>query len=113
MTNFSGGNHTLDSDRSRGGEGALVGSSGARSVHVVSYRCFTAMGSESVPLFGDFGLAGQLGSVDYARPRKFRERLERWLGLVRTLWPSCPAHITSDGDYMLIQPALALAAKGA
>jgi hypothetical protein len=40
---------------------------------------------------------GQLGSADYARPRRFRERLERWLDLVRVLWPRCPAQISSDG----------------
>jgi len=79
----------------------------------LSYRCFTAKGQERIPIFGHFGLAAQLGSADYARPRKFRERLERWLDLVRCLWPNCPARITTDGDYMLIQPALALAAKGA
>ena len=79
----------------------------------LSYRCFTAKGQERVPIFGDFGLANQLGSADYARPRKFRERLERWLDLVRTLWPTCPARITSDGDHMLVQPAIALAEKGA
>ena len=79
----------------------------------LSYRCFTAAGQERIPIFGNFGLAAQLGSADYARPSKFRERLERWLDLVRCLWPNCPARITTDGDYMLIQPALALAAKGA
>jgi hypothetical protein len=79
----------------------------------LSYRCFTAKGMERIPIFGDFGLANQLGNADYARPRKFRERLERWLGLVRALWPSCTAAISADGDYMLIRPAAALAAKGA
>jgi hypothetical protein len=79
----------------------------------LSYRCFTAKGSERIPIFGDFGLASQLGSADYARPRKFRERLERWLDLVRVLWPGCPARITTDGDHLLIQPAIALTAKGA
>jgi len=79
----------------------------------LSYRCFTAKGSERVPIFGDFGLASQLGSVDYARPRKFRERLERWLDLVRSLWPQCPARISGDGDYLLLQPAVALKAKEA
>jgi len=43
----------------------------------LSYRCFTAKGQERVPIFGDFGLGNQFGSADYARPRKFRERLER------------------------------------
>jgi hypothetical protein len=56
----------------------------------LSYRCFTAKGQERIPIFGDFGLPAQLGSADYARPRKFRERLEGWLDLVRALWPSCP-----------------------
>jgi hypothetical protein len=79
----------------------------------LSYRCFTAKQQERIPIFGDYGLAAQLGSADYARPRKFRERLERWLDLVRALWPSCPAHIGRDGDSLVIQPAMALAAKGA
>jgi hypothetical protein len=79
----------------------------------LSYRCFTAKGQERVPIFGDFGLANQLGSADYARSRKFRERLESWLDLVRALWPACPAHISSDGHHMLFQPAVALAEKGA
>jgi hypothetical protein len=79
----------------------------------LSYRCFTARGPERVPIFGDFGLASQLGSADYARPRKFRERLERWLDLVRLLWPTCPARITSGGDCLLVQPSVALAERGA
>jgi Plasmid encoded RepA protein len=79
----------------------------------LSYRCFTAKSQERVRIFGSFGLAAQLGSSDYARPRKFRERLERWLDMVRSLWPSCPAQITREGDYILVHPAIALAAKGA
>ena len=75
----------------------------------LSYRCFTAKGQERVPILGDFGLANQSGSAGYARPRKFRERLERWIELVRTLWPICPPRITADGDYILVQPAIALA----
>ncbi len=79
----------------------------------LSYRCFTAKKPERIPIFGDFGLASQLGSADYARRRKFRERLEGWLDLVRVLWPSCPAQISADGDYMQVEPAIALAMKGA
>ena len=79
----------------------------------LSYRCFTAKRQERIPILGDFGLAGQLGSADYARPRKFRERLERWLDLVHALWPSCPAGMSSDGEYVLIQRAVALAEKRA
>jgi hypothetical protein len=80
----------------------------------LSYRCFTARSQERIPIFGDFGLAAQLGSSDYVRPRKFRERLERWLDLVRSLWPDCPVQIAGDGEAILIRPAIALAAaKGA
>lgn len=79
----------------------------------LSYRCFTAKGQERIAIFGEFGLAAQLGSADYARPRKFRERLERWLDVIRTLWPGCPARIGSNGDHLLIQPAEAVVRKGA
>jgi hypothetical protein len=79
----------------------------------LSYRCFTARAQERIPIFGAFGLAAQLGSSDYARPRKFRERLERWVDLIRGLWPGCPARIDSGGDHMVIQPAEALSRKGA
>lgn len=79
----------------------------------LSYRCFTAKGLERIPLFGHCGLVQQLGSTEYARPRKFRERLEHWLNLVRALWPSCPVQISSDGQCLLLQPAVALAAKQA
>src|SRR5262249_1662317 len=55
------------------------------------YRCFVSKGQEWIPLFGKYGLAGQLGSVEYSRPRRFRSVLDQWLGVVRALWPECPA----------------------
>jgi hypothetical protein len=79
----------------------------------LSYRCFTAKQQERIAIFGDFGLATQLGSADYARPRRFRERLERWLDLVRKLWPGRPARIDRHSESIVIQPAMALMAKGA
>ena len=78
----------------------------------ISYRCFTAKGEERVPLLGAFGLANQLGSVEYARPRKFRERLEGWLRLVRSLWPECPARIGDNGRSMVVAPGAAIATRG-
>ena len=47
----------------------------------LSYRCFVAKGKETIPLFGPRGLASQIGSIEYARPRKFREKLDQWLGI--------------------------------
>ena len=78
----------------------------------LSYRCFTARGRERVPLFGDFGLVSQLGSAYYARPRKFREKLENWLDLVRTMWPQCPAAIDSDGMGLFVDRANAVLPNG-
>jgi len=78
----------------------------------LSYRCFVAKGRERVPLFGDFGLVNQLGSSDYARPRKFRERLEGWLGQVRAMWPECPAAIDTTGTGLWVDRASAVLASG-
>src|SRR5258708_38924931 len=76
------------------------------------YRCFVAKGRERVPLFGDFGLVNQLGSSDYARPRKFRERLEGWLDLVRSMWPECPAVMDTAGTGFWGGRAAAVLAAG-
>lgn len=68
----------------------------------LTYRCFSAKGPERIPLFGSFGLAQQLGCVEYSRPRRFRAMLEHWLASIRALWPGCPAFISSDGRAMLV-----------
>ena len=61
------------------------------------WRCFHAKRTENIPLFGSFGLASQLGVVDYSRDRNFRKRMREWLKLIRLYWPDCPARITADG----------------
>jgi hypothetical protein len=78
----------------------------------LSYRCFTARGRERVPLFGDFGLVSQLGSADYARPRKFREKLQGWLDLVRTMRLECPASIDPNGTGLFVDRANAVLPLG-
>jgi hypothetical protein len=78
----------------------------------LSYRCFVAKGEERISLFGEFGLANQLGCERYTRPRRFRERLDQWLGLVRAMWPECPARISPDGQSLLLAPASALSLGG-
>jgi hypothetical protein len=77
----------------------------------LSYRCYVAKREERSPLFGPSGLVNQLGSVAYTRPRKFREKLQQWLGLVRSMWPQCPARITDDGIGLIVAPARAIAAE--
>jgi hypothetical protein len=74
----------------------------------LSYRCHISKCEERIPIFGPFGLAEQLGSVEYSRPRRFRVKLEQWLDTIRALWPECPARITSDGRMLLIEFASAV-----
>ncbi len=76
----------------------------------LSYRCFVASGQESIPLFGERGLASQLGSVEYSRPRRFCQKLEQWLKTIRVLWPDCPAQINRRGDALLVHRGLAIRA---
>src|SRR5262249_6474390 len=64
----------------------------------LSYRCFTSKGAERIPIFGPFGLVQQLGTVEYVRPRKFREKLHQWLKTIRLVWPECPAEMTAEGE---------------
>jgi hypothetical protein len=100
-------NHPIPTDL--GAAKALSSSPAALDLFTwLSYRCFTARGKERVPLFGDFGLISQLGSVEYARPRKFREKLDGWLNLVRAMWPECPASIDRDGTGLLVDRAHAV-----
>ena len=74
----------------------------------LSYRCFVAKGKETIPLFGPRGLASQIGSIEYARPRKFREKLDQWLESIRVLWPECPARISQDGTGLEVSRATAV-----
>jgi hypothetical protein len=76
----------------------------------LSYRCFLAKGQERIPLFGEYGLAKQIGSIEYARPRRFREKLDAWLESIRVLWPECPAQISNDGTSLEVNRAAAVLA---
>jgi len=72
------------------------------------YRCFIAKREEQIPLFGNFGLTAQLGSVEYSRPRRFRAMVQQWLSTIRTVWPECPAKISPNGRYLCVSPARAI-----
>jgi hypothetical protein len=74
----------------------------------LSYRCFKAKGTESIPIFGEFGLANQLGCVEYSRPRRFRAMLEQWLDTIRAIWPECPARLVPNCQSIEIRNAAAI-----
>jgi hypothetical protein len=77
----------------------------------LSYRCFTAKGPESIPIFGPFGLIQQIGSVEYSCARRFKAKLRQWLRTIRLLWPECPARISADGRYVIVEHAESVQAR--
>jgi hypothetical protein len=88
---------------------ALANNPGCLDLYTwLSWRCYQARTEELIPLFGEYGLANQLGVQAYERERKFRERLRRWLELVKLYWPECPATISSNGQHLELGPAAAL-----
>ncbi len=74
----------------------------------LTYRCFSAKAPERIPLFGSYGLAQQLGCVEYSRPRRFRAMLDQWLASIRRLWPECPAAVSGDGGALLVNHSKAV-----
>jgi hypothetical protein len=75
------------------------------------WRCYTARGETRIPLFGDVGLAAQLGSVEYSRERRFRQKLEQWLLSIRAVWPECPAYIAENGHELVLGYRQAIASR--
>jgi hypothetical protein len=76
----------------------------------LSWRCFKAKGPERVPLFDPLGLMNQLGVQEYARERKFCERLNTWLKLICLYWPECPAALAKNGSFLVLNHATAVSA---
>jgi len=74
----------------------------------LSYRCFKAKDPESIPIFGEFGLANHLGCVECSRPRRFRAMLGQWITTIRAIWPDCPAAISGDGRSIQVGPKSAV-----
>ena len=69
------------------------------------WKSFTLRGRPArIPLLGTAGLAQQLGNAPYAVARTFRLTIQRWLRIVRALWPQCPATIADDGLFLVVEP---------
>lgn len=62
-------------------------------------------GVARVPLFGNNGLASQLGCCEYSSARFFRRKLCAWLRRITAIWPQCPAHLSQDRTYLCIGPS--------
>lgn len=79
----------------------------------LTWRCHQAKQQERVPLFGTYGLANQLGVQTFTRERKFRERINDWLKLVRLYWPECPAVVSHNGAFLEVSKVSAILSREA
>jgi hypothetical protein len=87
---------------------AGAGLHGQCDADLIEQRCFLVKGEEAIPIFDEYGLAAQLGNVEYARPRKFREKLEQWLRAIQVMWPECPARMNATGTHVLLKNAVSI-----
>ena len=56
----------------------------------IVWKSWTVKGREvTVPLTGPGGLSMQLGTSEYSRERRFRDKIIIWLEQVKGFWPSC------------------------
>jgi hypothetical protein len=60
-----------------------------------------------IPVFGEGGLLAQLGTVT-SEPRRAKQLLRQWQGLVRQYWPECPNELLPDASALVIRPGVAL-----
>jgi len=55
-----------------------------------------------VPLFSNSGLRNQLGTRDYTADKRFRQTVVSWINRIKVLWPDCPAHLSCDGCFLVV-----------
>ncbi|HTV54810.1 MAG TPA: replication protein RepA [Terriglobia bacterium] len=85
---------------------ALADSPGNLDLYVwLVWRCWTAKGPVTVPLFGHEGLISQLGNSANLRERDFRRQIVQWLKVIRQLWPECPANVIESGASLRVRPS--------
>lgn len=87
---------------------ALANAPGTLDLYVwLVWKSWTLKGNQNalVPLYGPGGLQAQLGSMEYKRDRRFREKVTDWLREVKAWWPECPAHMSEDGGVLIIRSA--------
>jgi hypothetical protein len=88
---------------------ALANNPGCLDLYTwLTWRCYQAKDTQRIPPFGSMGLASQLGAQEYARERKFRERVRQWLELVQLCWPECPASLAKNGAFLELNRGIAV-----
>jgi Plasmid encoded RepA protein len=84
---------------------ALADSPGNPALYVwLVWRCWTAKGPATMPLFEQECLISQLGNSANLRERDFHRQILEWLKAIRELWPECPASLLESGTCLLVRP---------
>jgi len=78
----------------------------------LSYRCKTVGDPVAVPLFGEHGLAGQLGMAEQS-PRRLRRSVKAWLAKIKPFWPEpeLPAYLSEDGESLILKHGINILPK--
>ena len=70
----------------------------------IAWKSWTVNGQPvRIPMFGPNGLSQQLGTAQYSVDRLFRHKIGHWLRHVKLLWPECPAQVSHDGRFLIVQ----------
>ena len=70
----------------------------------IAWKSWTVNGQPArIPIFGANGLGHQLGTTEYSVDRTFKHKIAQWLKHVKVLWPECPAQISQDGRFVVVQ----------
>ncbi len=80
----------------------LAGAPLPRSVHVALLPLLCSSGAGINPTIWRARIGESTRFTEYSRPRRFREKLEQWLKMIRLLWSGCPAQINREGDALLV-----------
>ena len=86
---------------------ALAHAPGVFDIYLwIVWKSWTVKGREvRVPLTGPGGLSLQLGTREYSRERRFRDKIIIWLERVKASWPACPAYISSSHRFLVDRPS--------
>ena len=103
--------------RSGSGEGFGRFPRGARPLYLADIQMLQGHRNREHSRRWGLRSAGQIGTVEYSRPRRFRSMLEQWLQTIRTIWPECPvsgvnyfspARIAPNGEQLIVRHAQAV-----
>ncbi len=83
---------------------ALANSPGVLDFYLwIAWRSWVLKsGTVRVPLSSPGGLKEQLGCHIHPEDRFLRRKFNQWLCVIRAHWPQCPAHISPDGQCLIV-----------